>query len=128
MEVVGKMEEVQKRVKRGGKRRVDHVDEGKREESRREKVGGRRKEGKRREMGGEKKMEEGEEQEQRKQQVKTQQEEHKTRTTLNILVTSGPGVKKVPCENHGVTWHPFLVQSVSVSSPKRALLCRTLSS
>ena len=44
VEVVGKMEEVQKRVNRGGRRRKDHVDEGKWEEGRREKVGGRRKE------------------------------------------------------------------------------------
>ena len=117
VEVVGKMEEVQKREKRGGRRRVDHVDEGKRQ-----------KESKRREMGGEKKMEEGEEQEQRKQQGKTHQEEHKTRTTLNILVMSGPNVKKVTCEHHGVTWPTFLVQSVSVSSPKEVLLCRTWSS
>ena len=52
---VGKMEEVQKRVKRGGRRKKDHVDEGKREDGRSEKVGGRRKEGRRRKMGGEKK-------------------------------------------------------------------------
>ena len=60
----------------------------------------------------EKKVKEGEEDSRGKQQ----QEEHKTRTTL---VTSGP---RTPC---GDMAH-FLVQSVSVSSPKGVFVCCAL--
>ena len=74
--------------------------------------------------GGEKKVE-GEDQEQRKQQGEKQQEEHKTKTTLNALITSGLGTEKIRCGPKGDLVH-FMVQSASVSSPKGVFICRTL--
>ena len=71
--------------------------------------------------------EEGEDQEQRKQQGKKKQDEHKTKTTLNVLVTSVPSTEKKGCEQHGPTLHTFWsCQCLSLSSPKEVFVYRTL--
>ena len=79
-----------------------------------------------REWRGKEGLEEGEDQGAKKTAGGKQQDEHKTKTTMNILVTSGPGSVKIGCEQHGGDL-AHLVGPVSVDATRNVLAARCLS-